>query len=296
MNLKKLDIENNDEFKDYYNFLNSVDNHGHINFSNNYKNFTNKLISEIKKNKLKLFLIYDDKKIVNYIEIHHQAHINRTILKTFNHEDIFNFNNIFDEIDNKNLIEIGIRDSENQDYINSSPKFKKIKKYNFMNLEKKEFINLSEKYINNNFKTHKFNIKNDLENLTFIQNECFKAHHGYEINSNNDIKEEINLIEQNNINHIEALVSDEGNWIAYCWTYYNKETKSGRLSMVGVREGFRGNGTAKVVIINSLIKIFKLGCNKIELEVDDSNISAKKIYFQLGFSITNNLNWYEVTK
>ena len=296
MNLKKLDIENNDEFKNYYNFLNSVDHHGHINFSNNYTIFKYKLVSEIKKKNLKLFLIYDDKKIVNYIEIHHQANINRTILKTFNNKDVFNFNSIFEQIDSKNRIEIGVRDSENQDYINSSSKFKKIKKYNFMNLEKKEFINISKKYINNNFKTHKFNIKNDLENLTFIQNECFKSHHGYEINSNNDIKEEINLIEQNNINHIEALVSDEGNWIAYCWTYYNKKNKSGRLSMVGVREGFRGNGTAKIVIINSLIKIFKLGCNKIELEVDDSNKSAKKIYFQLGFSISNNLNWYQVTK
>ena len=115
MNLKKLDIENNDEFKNYYNFLNRVDHHGHINFSNKYTIFKYKLVSEIKKKNLKLFLIYDDKKIVNYIEIHHQANINRTILKTFNHEDIFNFNSIFEQIDSKNRIEIGVRDSENQD-------------------------------------------------------------------------------------------------------------------------------------------------------------------------------------
>tara|TARA_B110000438_G_scaffold215674_1_gene208071 strand:+ start:276 stop:1166 length:891 start_codon:yes stop_codon:yes gene_type:complete len=296
MNLKKLDIKNKAEFKAYYIFLNSVDLHGHINFPNEYNIFTNSLINQIKNNNLQIFLIYEDKKIINYIELHHQRNIHRTIIKTYKHEDIFHFKNIFDEIDSEDLIEIGIRDNENQNYINSSSQFKKTKKYNFMNLSKQEFINLSIKPNNSNFKTHKFNIKNDLENLTFIQNECFKKHHGYEINSNNNIKEEINSIEQNNINNIEVLLNYEGNWIAYCWTYYNKKTKSGKLSMVGVREGFRGHGAAKIVILNSLIKIFDLGCNIIELEVDNSNKSAKTIYSNLGFSISNNLNWYQITK
>ena len=296
MELKKLDIKNKVAFKEYFIFLNSVYFHGHINFPNNYKNFTNNLISQIKNNKIQIFLIYEDQKIINYLELHQQQNINRTIIKTYKHEDIFNFKNIFNEIEDGNLIEIGIRDNENQNYVNSSSKFKKTKKYNFMNLSKKEFIKLSIKPPENNFKTHKFNIKNDLENLTFIQNECFKNHHGYEINSTNDIREEINLIEENNINIIEAIVKDEDNWIAYCWTYYNKKTKSAKLSMVGVKEDFRGNGISKIVIINSLINLFKLGCNEIELEVDDSNKSAKKNYFELGFSINNNLNWYQIIK
>ena len=76
MNLKKLDIENNDEFKNYYNFLNSVDHHGHINFSNNYTIFKYKLVSEIKKKNLKLFLIYDDKKIVKPLETENQNRFN----------------------------------------------------------------------------------------------------------------------------------------------------------------------------------------------------------------------------
>ena len=297
MKLKKLNIKNNIEFRKYYNFLNSVDFHGHINISNDYKNFTNNVVDKIKNNKIKIFLIYENEKIINYLEIHHETNIKRTIIKTYKHEDIFNFNSIFDEINKDNIIEIGIRDNENQTYVNSSPRFIKLKKYNFMILLKKEYKNISNNSMDINLSRHNFNIKNDLENLTFIQNECFQNHHGYEINSVSDIKKEINLIIQNkNTNYIEALVDNNGIWAAYSWSFYNEKTKSAKLSMCGVKKDFRKKGLAKIVILNSLIKLFSLGCKEINLEVDDSNIYAKKIYFDLGFSISNNLNWYQINQ
>jgi ribosomal protein S18 acetylase RimI-like enzyme len=294
MKLKKLNIKSTTEFRKYYDFLNSVGIHGHINLSNDYNFFTNSLINKIKNKKIKIFLIFENEKIINYLEIHHESNIKRSIIKTYKHEDIFNFKSVFDEINKDNIIEIGIRDNENKTYVNSSPRFKKIKKYNFMNLLKEEFINITNNSMDSNLSKHKFDIKNDLENLTSIQNECFQNHHGYEINSTDDIKKEIN--QNKDTNYIEALVDNDGIWAAYSWLYYNEKTKSAKLSMCGVKENFRNKGLAKIIISNSIIKLFSLGCKEIKLEVDDSNISAKKIYFELGFSIYNNLNWYQINQ
>ena len=64
--------------------------------------------------------------------------------------------------------------------------------------------------------------------------------------------------------------------------------------MCGSVKNHRNNGVAKEAIKSSINHLFKIGCEKIQLEVDHKNNSAKKIYLEMGFEIYDNLRWYEI--
>ena len=290
MKINKLDNNNNQQKRAFFNFISKLDNHGYTSFPEDYNVFK-KLIDNTKP---EIFLIYDKESIINYFYIVDENLINRTIIQTYNTNHLSNFEEIKKNLDFSNSIEVGVRDSENNKP-ESKLKFNLSNTYNFMELKKENLVDVKNNFNKNNYDKKLFDIKTDIENLTNIQNECFENHHGYQKNNTDEIKKELDLLISDNKSYYILGITDKNQkWVGYSWSNYNLNSKTAKLSMCGSVKSHRNNGVGKEAIRSSINHLFKIGCEKIQLEVDHNNNSAKKIYLEMGFEIYDNLRWYEI--
>ena len=90
MKINKLDNNNNQQKRAFFNFISKLDNHGYTSFPEDYNVFK-KLIDNTKP---EIFLIYDKESIINYFYIVDENLINRTIIQTYNTNHLSNFEEI----------------------------------------------------------------------------------------------------------------------------------------------------------------------------------------------------------
>ena len=290
MKINKLDNNNNQQKRAFFNFISKLDNHGYTSFPEDYNVFK-KLIDNTKP---EIFLIYEKESIINYFYIVDENLINRTIIQTYNTNHLSNLEEIKKNLDFSNSIEVGVRDSENNKP-ESKLKFNLSNTYNFMELKKENLVDVKNNFNKNNYDKKLFDIKTDIENLTNIQNECFENHHGYQKNNTDEIKKELDLLISDNKSYYILGITDKNQkWVGYSWSNYNLNSKTAKLSMCGSVKSHRNNGVGTEAIRSSINHLFKIGCEKIQLEVDHNNNSAKKIYLEMGFEIYDNLRWYEI--
>ncbi|MCH7642284.1 MAG: GNAT family N-acetyltransferase, partial [Chloroflexi bacterium] len=93
-------------------------------------------------------------------------------------------------------------------------------------------------------------------------------------------------------------VDAAGNVIGYIWTSVSAATAessetTGMIEMTGVLPSQRGRGVGSAVIAAGLRHLRERGAGVIVLEVDDENVSARRIYRDLGFKKTGEQFWYE---
>ena len=295
MDLLKVNSNNENLLDDFFYFVKNHKPHGHKDWPEIKEEFCGNLTKELYEKKSSLYLLKYNKTIVNYFYIKIEKSINRIILLTYNPEDLIKYGKALLELKNKKnySIEIGLRDFEISKFIKSSNYFKIYKHYNLMDLKKTDYVPTDS--VDNQHKLIFKNIENseDIKNLVKIQNECFNDHHGYEINTFESIKNELNL-KSTSYKNVHVICNEQKIWMAYAWMFVYKEKAMGKLSMCGVRKQFRSLGLAQKIVNIAIKNLFNNGLNKIILEVDHENDSAKKIYSKMGFKTYDNINWYKV--
>lgn len=111
----------------------------------------------------------------------------------------------------------------------------------------------------------------DLEQVSNIENDIFSSPwklHDFESSMNND-------------DNIYLVVEDEDAIVAYCGLW--GVAGEGQIYNVAVKEKFRNKHIA-LLMLTELIDIGKKeGLNSFTLEVRSSNLSAVKLYHNLGF-------------
>jgi len=296
MDLLKVNSNNENLLDDFFYFVKNHKPHGHKDWPEIKEEFCDNLIKELNEKKSFLYLLKDNKTIDNYFYIKIEKSISRVILLSYNPEELIKYTKGLLELKNKKnySIEIGLRDFEISKFIKSSNYFKIYKQYNLMHLKKTDYVATNS--ANTQHKLIFKNIENveDVKSLVKIQNECFKDHHGYEINTYESIKNELNL-KSTSYKNVHVISNEKKIWMAYAWMFVYKEKGMGKLSMCGVRKQFRSLGLAHKIINVAIKNLFDQGLNKIILEVDNENDAAKKIYSNMGFKAYDNINWYKVT-
>ena len=288
--IKTKNIKNS-EISELYNFFYKLPTHGFLDFSKDKKNFEKEIDELIKDKKYRLAIEYENNKITNYFLIKNENSLKRSIVMTYDLKKIKNNINTIKDFTKSNKLEIGIRNSE-KNQIQENYFFDYIRTYNFMKLKR----NKSFGKINSDLSIFEsVNYKNYYKELVTIQNDCFADQYGYEANSLNDFKLEIQNLEKRKINSFfEISKNIKNTWLGYAWTQLNLENHEGRLSMCGVKKEFRSKGIAKPLIISSLNNLIKNNCELIYLEVDNENEPAKKIYKSLGFNKYSELDWFNI--
>tara|TARA_B100001079_G_scaffold267743_1_gene276971 strand:- start:268 stop:1170 length:903 start_codon:yes stop_codon:yes gene_type:complete len=294
MDLLKVNSNNETLLEDFFYFMKNHKPHGHKDWPEIKEEFCSSLTNELYEKKSFLYLLKEPKTILNYFYIKFEKSINRIILLSYNPEDLIEYSKYLIELKNKKnySIEIGLRDSEISKFIKNNTYFKIFKRYNLMNLKKMDYVETNPVNSQHNLILKNIENSEDIKSLVKIQNECFNDHHGYEINTYESIKNELNL-KSTSYKNVHVICNEEKNWMAYAWMFVYKEKSTGKLSMCGVRKQFRSLGLAQKIINVGIQNLFDQGLNKIILEVDNENYAAKKIYSTMGFKTYDNINWYK---
>ena len=129
--------------------------------------------------------------------------------------------------------------------------------------------------------------------LTQIQNDTFKESWGFCPNTVEEIKAKLDMgiCDHKGI----IFVTDSNKLVAYNWTFRtpNPSSKTGCIGMMGVHPNYRGLGLGKNILLAGLQYLSATGVDSVKLEVDSINISAIKIYSDVGFQITSQSKWHE---
>ncbi|MDA1256616.1 MAG: GNAT family N-acetyltransferase [Chloroflexi bacterium] len=99
----------------------------------------------------------------------------------------------------------------------------------------------------------------------------------------------------------DILIAEDdasGEVIGYVWTSVSTGSaespeSTGMIEMTGVRPDQRGRGVGSAVIAAGLRHLRERGVGVVDLEVDDENVSARRIYRDLGFKKVGEQFWFE---
>jgi mycothiol synthase len=134
------------------------------------------------------------------------------------------------------------------------------------------------------------------EKLAVIQNRAFAEHWGYNPNTTESIKYELNRGE-NSLENI--IVTCEGeNLTGYCWVQPPRsvntgERKRGMIYMIGTDPARRGTGAGKRVLLAALLHLKNRGAEVTGRTVDSENTVALALYESVGFEHQSTSLWYE---
>ncbi|MBT3942730.1 MAG: GNAT family N-acetyltransferase [Chloroflexi bacterium] len=140
-----------------------------------------------------------------------------------------------------------------------------------------------------------FVVGSDEASLASVQNAAFEGSFGFAPNTPEQIAgyvamrgapEDILIAED----------AESGEVIGYVWTSVNEGEggeSTGMIEMTGVRPDQRGRGVGSAVIAAGLRPLRERGVGAVDLEVDGENLSARRIYKDLGFKKTGEQYWYQ---
>ena len=134
----------------------------------------------------------------------------------------------------------------------------------------------------------------EVPELTYLQNESFKAHFGYLPNTEDEIKASL-LTTGAGVDDVVMIHDPYEQLVAYCWTATSDRDGSsiGRIGMTGVIPSARKIGLGRAIAEAGFNHLVHRQVDSIELDVDSENAAAIRIYSSLGFSKSSELNWWE---
>lgn len=85
--------------------------------------------------------------------------------------------------------------------------------------------------------------------------------------------------------HADVIVMENQNEVIGMAAMYVNDliTKTAYISLIGIRKEHQGTGCGTLLLRHCILEAQKAGMEKIRLEVDDSNINARKFYHRHGF-------------
>lgn len=144
-----------------------------------------------------------------------------------------------------------------------------------------------------NFSIRPFQLGQDEETLTQLQNEAFGENWGFSPNTVDQISARVRLdrVTPEGI----LFITDNGRAAAYNWTMIssNHNKATGFISMTGVHPDYRGKGLGRAIVAAGMQYLKGQGVDSIELEVDSDNAPARELYLKLGFKKVHETLWYE---
>jgi len=142
-----------------------------------------------------------------------------------------------------------------------------------------------------------FVLDSDEASLASVQNAAFEGSFGFAPNTPEQIAGYVAMRGAPE----DILIAEDaasGDVIGYVWTSVNEGggesgQSTGMIEMTGVRPDQRGRGVGSAVIAAGLRHLRGRGASVIDLEVDGENLSARRIYKDLGFKKTGEQYWYQ---
>jgi mycothiol synthase len=135
------------------------------------------------------------------------------------------------------------------------------------------------------------------ELLAWIENRCFMGTWGFNPNTAEYIGWELST--KGDCPDDVILALSEAKVIGYCWTEakYSQDSstgkREGRIYMIGVDVGYRGEGLGKKLLREGLLHLRNKGRELIDITVDSQNIVAVTLYRSMGFQLHRETIWYE---
>ena len=140
-----------------------------------------------------------------------------------------------------------------------------------------------------------FESDSDEAALASVQNAAFEGSFGFAPNTPEQIA---GYVEMRGAPDDILIAEDAGSGdvIGYVWTSVTEaeDEISGMIEMTGVRPDQRGRGVGSAVIAAGLRHLRERGVGVIDLEVDGENLSARRIYKDLGFKKVGEQFWYQM--
>ena len=133
------------------------------------------------------------------------------------------------------------------------------------------------------------------DKLTRIQNSAFEGSWGFNPNTVEEIKHNLN---RKYSSPADVMLTCEGDRIVgCCWTGATCEEgddeKTGRIFMIGVSPDYRSRGIGRRVLLAGLAHLRGKGLQYVELTVDSENEAACSLYQSIGFKTRESSLWYE---
>jgi len=132
--------------------------------------------------------------------------------------------------------------------------------------------------------------------LATVQNAAFEGSFGFAPNTPEQIAGYVEM--RGAPGDILIAEDSSGDVIGYVWTSVTESNDdsgetAGMIEMTGVLTSQRGRGVGSAVIAAGLRHLRERGASVIDLEVDGENLSARRIYKDLGFKKMGEQYWYE---
>jgi mycothiol synthase len=132
--------------------------------------------------------------------------------------------------------------------------------------------------------------------LAIVQNAAFEGSFGFAPNTPEQIAGYVEM--RGAPGDILIAEDSSGGVIGYIWTSVTESNDdsgetTGMIEMTGVLPSQRGRGVGSAVIAAGLRHLRERGAGVIDLEVDGENLSARRIYKDLGFKKIGEQYWYE---
>lgn len=146
-----------------------------------------------------------------------------------------------------------------------------------------------------NFIFRKYGMPEDSTILANIQNSAFGGSWGFSPNT----PEEINYRVGMRITGPDSIIflCNGDKVTGYNWTLALKKhsTLVGVISMIGIDPDYRNQRLGRPLLHAGLEYLVSLGVEYVELEVDQSNAAAIRLYHSVGFQEIQQRHWYEVS-
>ncbi len=136
--------------------------------------------------------------------------------------------------------------------------------------------------------------KGDDQALTDIQNSSFDGSFNFSPNSLKEIHYRANM---SNTSYPGIIFLMHKHDIAgYIWTLTIPVVNGtkGIISMIGIHPSYRGHGLGKPLLVAGLKHLVSIGITFVELEVDESNEAAVRLYQSMGFESIHKLHWFHL--
>ena len=275
--------------------------HGHLDWPTD-KTVTKNILSNFTSNpSISIRVLVDSNEISGYYLIEEEKNISRIVVcigSTNKNDHNILLSHVLDNYksdDNSGNIKIQFPTLKSQktvnDYFRRSG-FSKVRTYLKMDLDISCQMNFPK---HETLTARKLKSTTEHKILADIQNEIFLSHWGYSPNTQKDITDMLQSF-GNDPNLITLIANDQNDIVGYCWptVYQEHGTITGKISMMGIREEFRGNGYGKFAVETGLFILKSRGTQRVRLDVDSLNAKAVFLYKTIGFVTINELYWWEV--
>ena len=181
-------------------------------------------------------------------------------------------------------------DSDNAKHLLESEGFQIVKNYWQMQWKHDK---APETVLPKGFSVRSFQLDQDEEALTELQNLSFGENWGFSPNTVEQISARVRLVR--GMPEGILFIIDNGRHAAYNWTFISHGDKqsTGFISMTGVHPDYRGKGLGTAIVTAGIEYLKSKNVDSVELEVDSENAPARELYLKLGFKKMRESLWYE---